>query len=580
MLSVVLVGQTVFVLCLRVRLPTPTTTISSRSLSTTTSAQSRLVTGKSLLQAKFSDMKYSLFPQSSRVSRISVSGTRNDWDRDHKPLPSLSLASLPTGVPKLKAEFFDSNATSTLQENEDSAELEGLSQNKQMEGKGSSSKSLTPSPISALFSVLKKVFLPPPLPDHLRGDKGKTGKRSSDPIIAGAKAWHYTRHYLKVSIMYVIFYMLLQAVVGGSGGSGETLMAAVNGGNTPAGSAVAGEQVKEVAYSTLLRLLDTNPDKVSDLTIDSTGELVSFTVDSAAKYVARVAAVPPLLVEKMLAAKLPFRTAATTVTSTAVATAATSKGLLDKLTGYFVPAFLSDYWEVGSVPYILTRTLGMLLVWTFLFKVVFPTLWSLYCLLRTIREIDNNSSDGPFNQNHPDRLTEHIAKQHDRESLTKQYGKPLTFDDVAGLSQAKVEVNEVVEMLKEGPRYAALGARIPSGVLMVGPPGSGKTLLARVAASTAGVPFFSCSGSEFMEMYVGRGSARMRSLFDEAQRYAPSIVFIDEIDTIGRLRGGILGGGLGGHGEEQGNTLNQLLTCMDGLDTSNNGVIVMAATNR
>ncbi|MCS7207031.1 MAG: ATP-dependent zinc metalloprotease FtsH [Dehalococcoidia bacterium] len=151
----------------------------------------------------------------------------------------------------------------------------------------------------------------------------------------------------------------------------------------------------------------------------------------------------------------------------------------------------------------------------------------------------------------------------------------VTFADVAGVDEAKQELQEVVEFLKYPERFASLGARIPRGVLLVGPPGTGKTLLARAVAGEAGVPFFSISGSEFVEMFVGVGAARVRDLFDQAKRNAPCIVFIDEIDAVGRHRGA----GLGGGHDEREQTLNQILVEMDGFDTSTN-IIVIAATNR
>ncbi|MGD9892127.1 MAG: ATP-dependent zinc metalloprotease FtsH [Dehalococcoidia bacterium] len=151
----------------------------------------------------------------------------------------------------------------------------------------------------------------------------------------------------------------------------------------------------------------------------------------------------------------------------------------------------------------------------------------------------------------------------------------VTFADVAGVDEAKEELQEVVEFLKYPEKFAALGARIPRGVLLVGPPGTGKTLLSRAVAGEAGVPFFSISGSEFVEMFVGVGASRVRDLFDQAKRNAPCIVFVDEIDAVGRQRGA----GLGGSHDEREQTLNQILVEMDGFDTNTN-VIVIAATNR
>jgi len=151
----------------------------------------------------------------------------------------------------------------------------------------------------------------------------------------------------------------------------------------------------------------------------------------------------------------------------------------------------------------------------------------------------------------------------------------VTFSDVAGISGAKLELTEVVDFLKNPDRFTAVGAKIPKGVLLVGPPGTGKTLLAKAVAGEAGVPFFSISGSEFVEMFVGVGASRVRDLFEQAKKNAPCIVFIDEIDAVGRQRGA----GLGGGNDEREQTLNQLLTEMDGFE-GNTGIIIVAATNR
>jgi cell division protease FtsH len=151
----------------------------------------------------------------------------------------------------------------------------------------------------------------------------------------------------------------------------------------------------------------------------------------------------------------------------------------------------------------------------------------------------------------------------------------VSFSDVAGVDEAKLELEEVVEFLKYPERFMALGARIPRGVLLVGPPGTGKTLLAKAVAGEAAVPFFNISGSEFVEMFVGVGAARVRDLFDQAKRNAPCIVFVDEIDAVGRHRGA----GLGGGHDEREQTLNQILVEIDGFESTSN-VIVLAATNR
>lgn len=164
---------------------------------------------------------------------------------------------------------------------------------------------------------------------------------------------------------------------------------------------------------------------------------------------------------------------------------------------------------------------------------------------------------------------------HSRAKLFNQDKPTVTFEDVAGVEEAKQELCEIVEFLKSREKFQALGARIPKGVLLIGPPGTGKTLLARAVAGEAGTPFFSISGSEFVEMFVGVGASRVRDLFSQAKRSAPCIIFIDEIDAVGRQRGA----GLGGGHDEREQTLNQILVEMDGFDT-NTSVIVMAATNR
>ena len=162
-----------------------------------------------------------------------------------------------------------------------------------------------------------------------------------------------------------------------------------------------------------------------------------------------------------------------------------------------------------------------------------------------------------------------------RAKMLSENRPKVTFADVAGVDEAKEELAEIVDFLKYPKKYQALGARIPKGVLLLGPPGSGKTLLARAIAGEAGVPFFSISGSDFVEMFVGVGASRVRDLFDQAKKSAPCIVFIDEIDAVGRQRGA----GLGGGHDEREQTLNQLLVEMDGFD-QNTGVILIAATNR
>lgn len=158
---------------------------------------------------------------------------------------------------------------------------------------------------------------------------------------------------------------------------------------------------------------------------------------------------------------------------------------------------------------------------------------------------------------------------------TMEKGRKTTFDEVAGAEEEKAELTEIVEFLKDPRKFNEIGARIPKGVLLIGPPGTGKTLLARAVAGEAGVPFFSISGSDFVEMYVGVGASRVRDLFEQAKKNAPAIIFIDEIDAVGRQRGA----GLGGGHDEREQTLNQLLVEMDGFG-ANEGVIIIAATNR
>ncbi|NEO31533.1 MAG: ATP-dependent metallopeptidase FtsH/Yme1/Tma family protein [Symploca sp. SIO3C6] len=176
-------------------------------------------------------------------------------------------------------------------------------------------------------------------------------------------------------------------------------------------------------------------------------------------------------------------------------------------------------------------------------------------------------------QNGPGSQAMNFGKSKARVQMEPQ--TQVTFGDVAGIEQAKLELNEVVDFLKNADRFTAIGAKIPKGVLLVGPPGTGKTLLARAVAGEAGVPFFSISGSEFVEMFVGVGASRVRDLFEQAKSNAPCIVFIDEIDAVGRQRGA----GLGGGNDEREQTLNQLLTEMDGFE-GNTGIIIIAATNR
>jgi cell division protease FtsH len=194
-----------------------------------------------------------------------------------------------------------------------------------------------------------------------------------------------------------------------------------------------------------------------------------------------------------------------------------------------------------------------------------------YLILRYSRQVQGGAFNTPGNigRSHPRVISGAAAKGE------KVERPQVTFDDVAGVDEAKLELQEVVEFLKEAPKFRRLGARIPKGVLMTGPPGTGKTLMARAIAGEAGVPFFTISGSEFVEMYVGLGAARVRDLFQRVREQAPAVVFVDEIDAVGRRRGT----GLGGGNDEREQTLNQILVEMDGFDTVTN-VIVIAATNR
>ena len=158
--------------------------------------------------------------------------------------------------------------------------------------------------------------------------------------------------------------------------------------------------------------------------------------------------------------------------------------------------------------------------------------------------------------------------------LTERHGR-VTFEDVAGVDEAKEDLEEIVEFLKDPQKFQKLGGRIPRGALLVGPPGTGKTLLARAIAGEANVPFFTISGSDFVEMFVGVGASRVRDMFEQAKKNAPCIIFVDEIDAVGRHRGA----GLGGGNDEREQTLNQLLVEMDGFE-ANEGIILIAATNR
>ena len=218
------------------------------------------------------------------------------------------------------------------------------------------------------------------------------------------------------------------------------------------------------------------------------------------------------------------------------------------LTGCDYKPGIESSWWFGFLPYLIVI-------------LVIGAFWYLMYL----RQANANSGGGPG----PSRFG------HARTRTLADQGKKVTFNDVAGADEEKEELQEIVEFLRDPQKFIALGARIPKGVLLVGPPGTGKTLIAKAVAGEAGVHFLSISGSDFVELYVGVGASRVRDLFDQAKKEAPAIVFIDEIDAVGRQRGA----GLGGGHDEREQTLNQLLVEMDGF-ASNEGVIVMAATNR
>jgi len=202
-------------------------------------------------------------------------------------------------------------------------------------------------------------------------------------------------------------------------------------------------------------------------------------------------------------------------------------------------------------------------IWQSLLGMILPLVFVLFLVFMFIGMRQQQGGNGIFG------IGKSRAKLHIGETIN------VSFDDVAGVEEAKQELLEVVEFLKNPEKFVLLGAKMPKGVLLMGPTGTGKTLLAKATAGEAGVPFFNVSGSEFVEMFVGVGAARVRDLFDKAKRYAPAIVFIDEIDAVGRQRGA----GLGGGHDEREQTLNQILIEMDGFETSTN-VVVIAATNR
>ncbi len=229
---------------------------------------------------------------------------------------------------------------------------------------------------------------------------------------------------------------------------------------------------------------------------------------------------------------------------------------------YRVPADLADRLAKAGVPFsgeVSAGALGSLLGW------MLPSLGFLLIWMYMVRPMTGQGLGGM------------MAVGKSKAKVYVETDTKVAFADVAGVDEAKGELKEVVDFLKDPAGHSRLGARMPKGVLLVGPPGTGKTLLARAVAGEAGVPFFSISGSEFVEMFVGVGAARVRDLFEQARDSAPAIVFIDELDALGRARGAVLPGG-GGHDEKE-QTLNQLLSELDGFDPSS-GVVLLAATNR
>ena len=217
--------------------------------------------------------------------------------------------------------------------------------------------------------------------------------------------------------------------------------------------------------------------------------------------------------------------------------------------------------EFAAAPPPKNNWLGSILSWV-IPPIIFVAIWQFFI-----------SRSAGFGGQGALSFTKSRAKVYVEEEATK-----VTFDDVAGVEEAKVELTEIVEFLKTPERYKAIGAKIPKGVLLVGPPGTGKTLMAKAVAGEAGVPFFSISGSEFVELFVGAGAARVRDLFEQAKQKAPCIIFIDELDAIGKSRAG--SGGFVGGNDEREQTLNQLLTEMDGFAAGDATVIVLASPNQ
>jgi cell division protease FtsH len=255
---------------------------------------------------------------------------------------------------------------------------------------------------------------------------------------------------------------------------------------------------------------------------------------------------------------------ATTVTGTFIDTDGTQKSFVATLPGsnYDPSTTLEPKLQAKGIDYTGTQPSPWFSLLASILPLVLLMGIAYYFLFRRV----GGGAANPLN------MGKNKVKIYDRKEMK------TTFSDVAGVDEAKEELKEIVEFLKNPKKYQRLGGRIPKGVLLLGPPGCGKTLLARAVAGEANVPFFFMSGSEFVEMFVGLGAARVRELFQQAKEKAPALVFLDEIDTIGKGRSGVMGAGFGAHDERE-QTLNQLLVEMDGFDSSK-GVIIMAATNR
>ena len=247
-----------------------------------------------------------------------------------------------------------------------------------------------------------------------------------------------------------------------------------------------------------------------------------------------------------------------------------TNGMLEELNKYHINYDITDITKnsfLNSVPLVF-QIVGFYLLASFLISLIIR-------LLMTNNMNNMNNMNNPINSGAPKSLFDQMNIFSNKDSQVNTDEINVTFNDVAGCDEAKYELEEVVDFLKNPKRYADAGATIPKGVLLEGPPGTGKTLLARAVAGEAGVPFFSASGSQFIEMFVGVGASRVRELFNKANEAAPAVIFIDEIDAVGRQRGT----GLAGGSDEREQTLNQILTNMDGF-TKSTGIIVLAATNR